>query len=188
MRHEVSRDLFAYWNGLRGARAAPDRAHIDPAAIRAILADVFIVEIDADGVYPFRFSGARVNALACAEQRGESFVGLWGENDRPRVADAVATVVDDTSPVIVSATTRAPGDARLDLEVLLLPLRHFGKTHARVLGALSPFRQADWLGERCATPFGFTAMRVLAEAGTGAVASTFDRRRRGGLRLVVSNQ
>lgn len=187
MRHQVSKDLFAYWNSLRGARAAPDRADIDPAAIRHILADTFIIEVDPFGAYPFRFTGARIDALWLAEQRGESFVDLWREKHRRGVSAALMTVIDGSTPVVAGVRTRAAGDAQLDLELLLLPLRHFGKTHARLLGALSPAYPAEWLGEYRAGPLEFISMRVISlPPHPGAFGG--EDRPRPRPRLVVYNQ
>ena len=37
MRHAASKDLFRYWETLRGSRPAPERGEIEPAEIRGIL-------------------------------------------------------------------------------------------------------------------------------------------------------
>jgi hypothetical protein len=161
MRQQVTKDLFAYWSELRGARAAPDRADIDPMAIRQILADTFIMEVAADGFFPMRLSGTRLNALWLHEQKGESFVDLWREEDRDAISAALFTVIDDASPVVGGVRTHAPGDARLDLELVLLPLRHFGKTHSRILGALSPAHQPEWLGVIPVGPLELVSLRVI---------------------------
>jgi hypothetical protein len=188
MRHQVSKELFAYWNKLRGARAAPDRAHIDPAMIRNILADAFILEVDAEGAFPFRFSGARIDALWQAEQRGESFVDLWQEKHRRSVSATLMTAMDGVTPVIAGARTSvAAAEHQLELELLLLPLRHFGKTHARMLGALSPAHPAEWLGEMRVDPLEFLSMRVLFPGFLpGAVQAVQHGQTRP--RLVVYNQ
>lgn len=150
---------------MRGARAAPDRANIDPVAIRPILADTFIIEVDAEGAYPFRLSGTRINALWRNDLKGVSFFDLWRIEDRRSVNAALMNVIEGVSPVVGGARTRAPGDAELDLEVVLLPLRHFGKTHARVLGALSPAFRPDWIGQLDANPLEFVSMRVIEARG-----------------------
>lgn len=185
MRHQVSKDLFTYWNSLKGSRAAPDRAHIDPAAIRHILADTFIIEVDAFGAYPLRYTGARIDALWQAEQRGESFIDLWQENHRRSVSAALMTVIDGTTPVVAGVRTRAAGDAQLDLELLLLPLHHFGKPQARVLGALSPAYPADWVGQLSAGPLEFLSMRVVSVPTGPAILGADGARPRP--RLVVYN-
>lgn len=162
MRHQVSKDLFAYWSELKGARAAPDRSDIDPGAIRQILADTFIIEVDGDLIFPVRLSGTRLNALWGREQKGESFVDLWREEDRRSIAAAMLTVIDGVAPIVAGARTRAPGAAPLELELLLLPLRHFGKTHSRVLGALSPAYQPEWLGLRRAGRLELVSLRIIS--------------------------
>ena len=39
MKHASSREVFCYWNELRGRRVAPQREELDPAAVRKALAD-----------------------------------------------------------------------------------------------------------------------------------------------------
>lgn len=162
MRQQISKELFAYWRELKGARLAPDRSDIDPVAIRHLLADTFIVEIDADCRFPLRLSGARIDALWMEEQKGLSILELWRREDRRAVAAALLTVVDGVAPVIAGVRTRVAGYAPLELELLLLPLRHFGKTHSRVLGALSGAYKPDWLGQIRAEPLEMVSMRVIA--------------------------
>ncbi len=171
MRHPVSKDLFAYWNGLRGARAAPDRSDIDPAAIRHVLADSFIIEVDSACLFPIRLCGTRVNALRMSEQKGESFLGLWTPEDRRSVAAALLTVVDGATPIVAGARSRSPLDApRQDMtfELLLLPLRHFGKTHSRLLGSLAPCEQKDWFGKVTTPGLDLVSMRVIRPNETPA--------------------
>lgn len=191
MRQQVSKDLFQYWSALKGARAAPDRADIDPGAIRHILADTFLIEVDEDCAFPLRLSGTRVNALWQREQKGEPFVDLWRDGDRQIVTAALLTVVDGVTPIVAGVRAHAPGDAVLEMELLLLPLRHFGKTHSRVMGALSPVNQPDWLGQLRAGPLELISMRVIgAEESIPSHynAGKFEpaQRRRPHLRLVVS--
>ena len=179
MRQSVSRDLYAYWNQLRGDRAAPDRTDIDPAAIRHVLADSFIIEVEPACVFPIRLCGTRLNALWLADQKGKSFLDLWREEDRRNVAAALLTVIDGITPVVAGALARAPSidrvglggvgggvlaadlDRDMNLELLLLPLRHFGKTHSRLLGSLASSDQTPWLGRAVASPLHLKSLRVL---------------------------
>jgi hypothetical protein len=184
MRQSVSRDLYEYWNRLRGARSAPDRADIEPAAIRHVLADSFIIEIDEEGAFPIRLCGTRLSALLLEEMKGRSFLDMWREEDRRNVAAAILTVLDGATPVVAGARAPHPIGSGLDLELLLLPLRHFGRTHARILGALSPAYVPDWLGRTPAEPLCFTSMRVIRPGGerseprseNAAAAARFGRR------------
>ena len=180
MRQQVSKDLYEYWSQLKAARAAPNRSDIDPNAIRHILADTFIIEVDAARNFPLRLCGTRLNALWLCEQKGNSFIGLWRYDDRLAIARALATVVDGVAPVVAGARTEVRGQAPVELELLLLPLRHFGKTHSRVLGSLAPNRRPDWLGTRPAGRLDLISMRVLDKGSQRPSALNcrpfFDRR------------
>ena len=164
MRQTVTKELYAYWSHLKGARSAPDRSDIDPAEIRQVLADTFIIEVDAPCLFPIRLCGTRLNALWLADRKGCSFLDLWREEDRREVAAALLTVIEGVTPIVAGARTRATGFQSLELELLLLPLRHFGKTHSRVLGSLAPSYQSDWLGQRAAEPLELISLRVMDAA------------------------
>lgn len=190
MRQQVTKELFAYWRRLKGARAAPDRADIDPGAIRQILADTFIIEVDEARMFPIRLCGTRLNALWMAERKGVSFLDLWRDPDRRSIAAALLTVIDGVTPIVAGARANVAGVAPLELELLLLPLRHFGKTHSRVLGSLAPVYQPDWIGARSAGALELLSLRVMGEENAirAAVSPTFSERsrvRRMGPTLVV---
>ena len=50
------------------------------------------------------------------------------------------------SPTLLAAETNPPGMGPLKIEVALLPLRHQGSTHSRVLGSVAADAGADWFG------------------------------------------
>ncbi len=165
----ASQELFSYWNLLRGARSAPERSQIDPGAIRGVLADTFILEVNAPKRYPMRISGARTNALFLRELRGAAFLDLWQAPDQQEIA-AMLSVVAGEAVAVVAGVSAAPGGLRpLELELLLLPLRHRGDTHSRVLGACSPASLPSWIGLAAAAPMRLFSLRVLesVESATG---------------------
>jgi len=185
MRQSVTKDLYAYWSNLKGARSAPDRSDIDPAAIRHVLADTFIIEIDPACRFPIRLCGTRVNALWLHERKGDSFLDLWRDEDKRNVAQALLTVIDGATPLVAGVRTRpVEGFHALDMEMLLLPLRHFGKTHSRLLGSLTHSGQPDWIGRMPATPLQLQSMRVIS-ASEARSAATAGRRVRARPHLVV---
>jgi hypothetical protein len=150
MWHRATRELFDYWNGLRGDLPAPQRSEIDLAAIRGLLADMFMLDIDAAHRFPFVLSGSRVNALACAEQNGRSFLDLWNFPERRNLGAMLLTVIDAACPLIVTAGVRPEGRQEHEIEILLLPLayREKGRGHGRgrILGMVAPTPLPSWLG------------------------------------------
>ncbi|WP_029648468.1 PAS domain-containing protein [Methylocystis sp. SB2] len=145
MRLSVSRELHDYWGRLKGERAAPDRAEIDPVAIRHILPDIFIIEVDPKRRLPLRLCGARVNALWQREQKGRLFLDWWRAPRQEAMAEAIRRVIDAQTPLVARARTAPYRDAA-ELELLLLPLLHFGKSCSRVLGSLAPAQRLEWIG------------------------------------------
>ncbi len=146
MRQAGTRELFDYWDRLRGERDAPERSQIDLAAIRGLLHDIFMLEVDAGHRFPFVMSGSRVNALFCAEQKSRSFLDLWPLQEAHNIAAVLLTVVDAACPVIACADARPEGYAKADLEILLLPLHHNGRAQARILGLAATAAKPTWLG------------------------------------------
>jgi hypothetical protein len=157
----ASQELHAYWNLLRGARSAPERSQIDPGAIRGVLADTFILEVDARRRYPLRIAGARTNALFLRELRGAAFLDLWQEPDQREIAAVLSVVAGEAVAVVAGVSAAPEGMRALELELLLLPLRHHGDTHARVLGACSPAFLPSWIGLVAAAPMRLFTLRVL---------------------------
>jgi hypothetical protein len=161
MKHPTSRMLHAYWERLRGERAAPERGEIEPGEIRHLLADSLILELDmATCAATIRLAGTRVCALYGRELKGQSFAALWGNHDTDpwRIVEIVAS---DTLGVVAGLRgTNAAGETA-DLELLLLPLRHRGRTQVRALGALSLDGTPPWIGLRPIVAAETTSLRIL---------------------------
>jgi hypothetical protein len=144
MKNAATRDLYGYWDNLRAGRPAPERVDIDPAAIRRVLGDTFIVEIDKNHTFPFRLAGTHMCALLGQELRGASLLDRWAE--RTVLEDVVMAVSADMTARVISVKASTLHGHELDLELLLLPLHHRGKANARILGCLTPNEAPYWIG------------------------------------------
>lgn len=146
MKNPSTRLVFNYWDELRGERNAPERGEIEPGALRHALADTFVLENEPIGPV-FRLAGTRLCALFGREQRGRAFAALWPDVEtQGEMRRLVQTVMDETAGAVAGLSAETTGGASVHLELLLLPLRYRGRTHARVLGALSPAVTPEWLG------------------------------------------
>jgi hypothetical protein len=146
MKHAASRELYAYWEERRGRRAAPERAEIEPGAIRGALSDAFILSLDAARGHPVRLAGTRVCALFDRELRGEPFLRLWAADSRTIIAGLLAILGDERIGTVAGATGRNRAGDVLDLELLLLPLDAPRPSFARAIRVLAPLEAPPWLG------------------------------------------
>jgi hypothetical protein len=147
MKHSSSRELFAYWESCRGARLAPDRADIEPGAIRRVLGDSFILAYDSAGGHPFRLAGTRVCALFGGELKGDGFLELWADSARDTAGELIAAIAEDIVGVVASVSGHNVDGVKLQLELLLLPLTQSGgKMPPRIIGTLAPMQMPYWIG------------------------------------------
>ena len=63
MKHGASRELYEYWNRLRGTDKAPQRSAIEPSDLRRVLADTFILEVAGREKYDVRLAGTASKVL-----------------------------------------------------------------------------------------------------------------------------
>jgi hypothetical protein len=144
MKHASSRALYAYWNRLRGERSAPERGELKPHAISSILGDVLILEVGGPERFMVRLAGTQICSLMGRELKGRSFAEPFVVADWPEIYGLLNSVVSTTTPVVVSLTGETATRRMLGLELLLLPLRHNGRTQARVLGSLAAQIKPYW--------------------------------------------
>jgi hypothetical protein len=151
MKLAASRELYAYWDERRGKRPAPERADIEPGAIRHVLSDAFILAIDGRAGYPFRLAGTRICALFGRELKNEPFIGLWAAASQRTIADLITILEDERIGTVAGVTAQNTDGEAIDLELLLLPLSSTRPSLARSVGILAPLTVPTWLG---ATPIG----------------------------------
>lgn len=166
MKHPSNRELFAYWNERRGDRLAPERADIEPAAIRHVLGDTFVLEVDTHASHSFRIAGTRLCALFARELKGESFIRLWQRAGQTALRELIAVVVEEKIGVVASVTGSTADDTLLpvNLEMLLLPLAYQSRSEARVLGGLAPLAAPYWLGAKAIGPLALGQFRHVGDA------------------------
>jgi hypothetical protein len=165
VKHSATRELYAYWDGLRGARAAPEQAHVQPAALRRILGDLFVLEVDPGREFPFRLAGTRICDLFARELRRSPFLDLFGRDDRQPIRDALAAVIEDAAVAVTGLCGHTERGWTAEAELVLLPLRHHGQTHARVIGSIGLSQRPAWVGGVPLTTFSVDMLRLTWPSG-----------------------
>lgn len=148
MKQALTRELFGYWNALRGSRVAPMRNDIDPGAIRSRLADIFLFAFDIEDGHPFRLAGSSVCALFGKELKGGGFSELWSPVSRPRIDALLHDIAEDKVGAVAHVIGRNLENDVLDLEMILLPLIDECENTSRLLGGFAPVGAPYWVGSR----------------------------------------
>lgn len=137
--------LFQYWNRLRAGRPAPKRTEIEPADIRSLLADTFILEKDVRGEAVFRLAGTRLCATYGRELKGFAFASLWKEKDQRLIHRLAFSAFNAKSVVVVAYKGTSRNGRATDFELVMLPLDG-GFENPRCLGAVATVEKPFWLG------------------------------------------
>jgi len=137
--------LFQYWNQLRDGRPAPKRSEVEPADIRSLLADTFILERDTRGEAVFRLAGTRLCACYGRELKGFSFPSLWREKDQRLVSRLMYGVFEQKSVLLLTYEGFSRNGRSMKFELLALPLDG-GAENPRCLGVISAAERPFWLG------------------------------------------
>jgi len=164
MKHPSTRTIYAYWDKRRGARPAPERNDIEPAAIRTALGDTIMLAADFVDHWRFRLAGTRVCALFGHELKGESFLGLWNEQSRASIETLLDIVNNEGVGAVAGLGGRTSDGEQAALEMLLLPLAHSGHARIRALGVLVPMVPPYWLGEKPVTDLTLGTLRHVGPA------------------------
>lgn len=160
MRLNGSIALFQYWNRLRDGRPAPKRTEVEPADIKTLLADTFILERDTRGEAVFRLAGTRICATYGRELKGFSFPSLWREKDQRLVARLIHGVLQQKSVVVLAFEGLSRGGRSNRFELLALPLDG-GVENPRCLGAITAAEKPFWLGADPITDAIIDSIRVV---------------------------
>ncbi|MER8374221.1 PAS domain-containing protein [Mesorhizobium sp. M1409] len=160
MNQNGSITLFHYWNRLRDGRPAPKRSEVEPADIKSLLADTFILERDTRGQAVFRLAGTRLCACYGRELKGFSFPSLWREKDQRLVSRLIHGVFDQKSVVLITYEGFSRNGRSNKFELLALPLDG-GIENPRCLGVVSAVEKPFWLGADPITDALIDSIRVI---------------------------
>jgi hypothetical protein len=126
MQQLTSRQLYAYWDGIRNGRIAPRRFEIEPAKIPGLLRETFIAACTGLRAFRFRLAGTRFSQHFGREFRGVDFLSPSSITDRDALASLVRNVLQDgaVGHGVFDACTKTQRQARF--EFTLMPMIHTG--------------------------------------------------------------
>lgn len=146
MKQKTLQILYAYWDGLRAGRVAPERLEIDPSRIGSILPEIFLLERVDTANYCYRLAGTRLCEIFGAELRGTNMLDGWSAADRAVLARDLKLTCEQGAATLLTVEASAGSSRRVQLEAILLPLTHTNNMGGRVIGAMSAIASPHWLG------------------------------------------
>lgn len=130
--------VMAYWNSLRQGRVVPDRADLNPEALRPYLAQSGIVERTQAGGAKIRIAGRHLEQVMGMNMRGMPLRSLFALSHRSRL-DAVVSEMFE-GPKLLTLSLAAVFDAQpiASGHMALMPLADMQGTISRALMVLTP--------------------------------------------------
>jgi hypothetical protein len=141
------RQLHDYWTLCRGNRTMPRRADIDPADIRYLLPNIYLVDIERA---PFRVR-YRVVGTNAVEWQGHDFTGYYLDEVRFNKPDEILALyrraADEKMPTYRSTTWPMPNGITRAVETGVFPLSEDGEhvTQCLAIEDFEEFRDATYL-------------------------------------------
>lgn len=160
MKSEKTQKLFLYWDRLRNGRVAPRRSDIEPADIKSLLAETFILESGAAGEPVFRLAGTHVCAIYGRELKGIAFEALWPRKEGQLFLRLLKGTFSGNQVLIVCFDGISRNERVVPLEMIVLPLDG-GTGSPRALGAVIALERPFWLGADPVLKGRVTSVRVV---------------------------
>lgn len=139
MQTEAGNELFSYWLELKRDGTIPQQREFEPARVRHMLPDLFILGKNDAGVMSFRLAGTRLCALFGHELRSRPFTCLWHKSQRRQAGLGIEAMLTRAKPMVTDVSGVGT-ECNHDYQMMLLPMRSGDSQADRILGAILPRR------------------------------------------------
>jgi len=146
MKEAVSRQLYSYWNAMRGERLAPKRFEIEPSQIAKILPDTFILERINPETARFRLAGTRICEAFAAEFRGVNIFDLFCLEDKITLQREFSVIARQGAVGVFEIEGGTESARKVRFEIVVTPLMHTREVVDRYLGSITSIDPPAWLG------------------------------------------
>lgn len=146
MKEAVSRQLYSYWNAMRGERLAPKRFEIEPSQIAKILPDTFILERINPETARFRLAGTRICEAFAAEFRGMNIFDLFCLEDKITLQREFSVIARQGAVGVFEIEGGTESARKVRFEIVVTPLMHTREVVDRYLGSITSIDPPAWLG------------------------------------------
>lgn len=137
--HPASRKLFRYWEGLRAARALPERDEISLRQLAPLLRNMSILEKSASGIWQYRLAGSGVVELMQQSMTGMDALLGFDDSARKEISHALDYAQNQLQPCLVRMRLIYMDDSREVAELLILPVNDKNLGQVMLWGGLFGF-------------------------------------------------
>jgi hypothetical protein len=121
--HASLRQLHAYWDARRGARAMPARGDLDPVDLKALLPMLILIDVVTDARrYTYRLVGTREVEMRGRDPTGKSILEAYYGESAEDTTLYLDRVVQTREPVLYRGTYQPLRTRTQRDDVLFLPL------------------------------------------------------------------
>ncbi|MEI9997066.1 MAG: PAS domain-containing protein [Rhizomicrobium sp.] len=136
MKHKNSHLLVGYWSRLRKGRAVPDQTDIDPRAIKRMLSQVFILDVENPQRPIYRLAGTQLCERFGFELRGTGFLAHWEAQSAQALSALLRQALTLNQPVCLSSIGASADCGMVELETVLCPVSFNGGLPTRFVGMI----------------------------------------------------
>jgi hypothetical protein len=134
MKHRNSHFAVGYWSRIRGSRAAPDQADIDPKALKRLLPFVFLLDARSLSNLTFRLAGTTLCERYGGELRGRNYLGHWDQDSRAKLSELLRQALRERIPACLTSVGSTEDCRMVEIETVLMPVTFGSDEPERFLG------------------------------------------------------
>jgi hypothetical protein len=160
--HSRARDLFRYWESIRGERTAPLRSDISLQQICNLLPWIFISEPAGEtSAHHLRLAGTGLCQLWGENMTGRDLFACWGAFERETMYRLLGAAVKDQQPFVMRCRARTETGLQANLEILGLPVEADDTGKKQVLGLVVPFQEPELFRHDRLVTFDLVSIRII---------------------------
>lgn len=148
MKHKNSHLLVGYWSRLRKGRDVPDQTEIDPRAIKRMLSQVFILDVENPQRPIYRLAGTALCERFGFELKGTGFLAHWEARSSLALASLLRQALKLKQPVCLSSIGANSECGMVEIETVLAPISFNGTEPTRFLGLIQILGDQNALGDK----------------------------------------
>jgi hypothetical protein len=160
--HAGTRNLFRYWESIRGERSAPLRSEISLQPIRHLLPWIFICEPVAEtSAHRFRLVGTGVCQLWGENMTGKDLFAAWSKFERETMSKLLHSAATEQQPFVMRCRARTETSLLANLEIMGLPVEADDTGEKQVLGLVVPFQDPELYRGHRLVSFDLVSIRII---------------------------